>query len=203
MHAVAIVPDRLRQSPRRRSAHRRATAARPRCSRTCATARSATSRRRSACPDAGRVYGDRGRRRQQGRLHRLLLRPADAPGVLALSDGRGRFTHRARRCTGSTVSRRAVRRLRQRRPARSRRAGAVRTAAGVAQCRHGGWRDVSAAAVQPRWRRLAMPLRRSASRPAISMATATPISSSSDAGQRSRCRCATTAAIASVAVASR
>ena len=74
-HAVAIVPtdfDNRRDIDLLRG---RSRTARPRSSGTCATARSRTWRRTAGCTPARRLDRGRRRRRQQGRLHRLLLRP--------------------------------------------------------------------------------------------------------------------------------
>ena len=103
--------DRLRQPPRRRPAdrarHRRAGAVQEHARR---HVRRRRRRRRpgGAGRRAGPDHRGRRRRREQGRLHRLLLRPRGAASVLAASDGRGRFTAAPR---GLAARRGAVRRL--------------------------------------------------------------------------------------------
>ena len=155
-------------------AARRSRGRRRALSATGATARSATSRRRSAWPPATRPPVRRRRGRQQGRLHRLLLRPLERRPCSPLSDGRGAVR-------GRTASRR-------RRRTRAPRCSSTTTTTACSTCVAFGPRRHAPPAQpgQPLGRRQrrarcgAARERRRAARwpPATSTATATPTSSS-------------------------
>ena len=133
-----------------------------------------------------RITARRGRRRQQGRLHRLLLRPRGRRRRARRSATAAGASRRRRSTACDGVTRGAVRRLRQRRPARPRR-GHGRRAVAASGATLGTQLD----------RRRAGARRRSATvlphapvaardldaRRATSTATATPISSCTRRGR--------------------